>query len=274
MVKGNNNPQHPFPNYLRQFYGKKILEEQFIEHNLSPSELIKNAYIQQMPSMIKRMFSVMCNRCGNKKRSFIGEIDCKRCNATHYYCRRCIQMGRVLECTPLYYWVGPEMIYPKQNHPCIWKGQLTPSQQHASDVAVQAVEQKERLLIWGVCGAGKTEMIFAAITKALQRKQRICIATPRSDVVRELTPRFQNAFPHTIVQSLYAGSKENNDQAQLTISTTHQLIHFNETFDTIIIDEIDAFPYHADDMLPFVTSRSVKQNGTTIYLTADRKSVV
>src|SRR5699024_5876794 len=64
------------------------------------------------------------------------------------------------------------------------------------------------------------------------------------------------------------GSEHVFEGAQLTISTTHQLIHYSHTFDTMIIDEVDAFPYHGDDMLPFVTHRAVKKNSTTIYLTA------
>src|SRR5699024_10308015 len=56
--------------------------------------------------------------------------------------------------------------------------------------------------------------------------------------------------------------------AQLTISTTHQLYRFKSAFDMMIVDEVDAFPYHADPSLPFVTQRSKKKHGSVIYLTA------
>lgn len=263
----NKTPQN-IPQHLTPFIGKLILKDQLIEHGLTPSELIKQQYIQSIPSMTKRLFKVVCNRCGNQNRSLFGKIDCTRCDAIHSYCRKCIQMGRVLECMPMYTWVGPQFTYKPKMNACDWDGTLTSAQQHAADRAIQSVIEKNNLLIWGVCGAGKTEMLFPAITKAIELGERICLATPRSDVVRELTPRFQEVFPNISIQSLYAGSENVFEGAQLTLSTTHQLIHYYHTFDTMIIDEVDAFPYHGDDMLPFVTHRSVKDKSTTIYLTA------
>src|SRR5699024_790229 len=64
------------------------------------------------------------------------------------------------------------------------------------------------------------------------------------------------------------GSKDKYGTAQFMIATTHQLIRYKRAFDVIIIDEVDAFPYHADRSLPFVTKRARRKNGTTIYLTA------
>lgn len=263
----NKTPKN-LPEPLPSFIGKLTLQDQFIEHDVNPMALIDQRYIESIPSMTKNLFKVMCNRCGNQTQSLIGKIDCKRCDRTHSYCKKCIQMGRVLECTPMYQWIGPQFTYPPQMNACNWDGTLTNAQQRAADRATQSVIEKSNLLIWGVCGAGKTEMLFPAITKAIELGERICLATPRSDVVRELTPRFQEVFPTISIQSLYAGSENVFEGAQLTISTTHQLIHYSHTFDTMIIDEVDAFPYHGDDMLPFVTHRAVKKNSTTIYLTA------
>ncbi len=263
----NKTPQN-IPGHLASFIGKVALKDQLIEHDLNPSELINQQYIESMPSMTKGLFKIICNRCGNQTRSLFGKIDCKRCDRTHSYCKKCIQMGRVLECTPLYKWIGPQFTYPPQMNACNWDGTLTNAQQQAANRATQSVIEHSNLLIWGVCGAGKTEMLFPAITKAIELGERICLATPRSDVVRELTPRFQEVFPNISLQSLYAGSENVFEGAQLTLSTTHQLIHYYHTFDTMIIDEVDAFPYHGDDMLPFVTHRSVKKKSTTIYLTA------
>ncbi|HLR15205.1 MAG TPA: DEAD/DEAH box helicase [Bacillota bacterium] len=177
-------------------------------------------------------------------------------------------MGRVLQCSPLYGWIGPSFMYTPPTTICTWDGTLTRYQQQAADRALEAVTNGTNVLIYGVCGSGKTEILFPAIAQSIKQGKRVCLATPRSDVVRELTPRLQEVFPTISIQSLYAGSKHLHDVAQLTISTTHQLIHYYQSFDTMIIDEVDAFPYHGEPMLPYVTSRAVKPTGSTIYITA------
>src|SRR5699024_1563318 len=98
--------------------------------------------------------------------------------------------------------------------------------------------------------------------------KRVCIATPRADVVRELLPRIQRAFAKIPVQGLYGKSRDREGTSQLIISTTHQLVRFSNAFDVIIIDEIDAFPYHHDQSLQFATNRAAKRSSTKIYLTA------
>ncbi|GAQ19202.1 primosome assembly protein PriA [Oceanobacillus picturae] len=143
------------------------------------------------------------------------------------------------------------------------------AQQKAADRIASAVENKEKeLLSWAVCGAGKTEMLFPAISIALKLGKRICLATPRADVVRELRPRIQQAFANATVQALYGGSKDKEGTAQLILATTHQLLRFKQAFDVLIIDEIDAFPFHADPSLSFAAERAIKLESTTIYLTA------
>src|SRR5699024_11472258 len=78
-------------------------------------------------------------------------------------------------------------------------------------------------------------------------KKRVCIATPRADVVRELLPRLQEAFSTVPIEALYGGSKDKEATAQIILSTTHQLLRFQDAFDVLIIDEIDAFPYHRSE---------------------------
>src|SRR5699024_9007844 len=124
------------------------------------------------------------------------------------------------------------------------------------------------LLVWAVCGAGKTEMLFKGITAAIQDDKRICIATPRADVVRELYPRFKEAFPNTAMEALYADSKDRSEIGQLIITTTHQIIRYQQAFDIMIIDEIDAFPFHHDPNLATLANRACKKDATKIYLTA------
>ncbi|WP_458948359.1 DEAD/DEAH box helicase [Oceanobacillus sp. CAU 1775] len=174
-----------------------------------------------------------------------------------------------MECEYLYAWSGPEFEWPKRANSCTWQGELTAGQEDASEKIKMAIfQQQEELLIWAVTGAGKTEMLFHGVALALEQGKRVCLATPRADVVRELKPRFEQAFAGTPIAALYGGSKDKHTDAQLILSTTHQLLRFQHAFDVMIIDEIDAFPYHKDPMLVFAANRACKPTNSKIYLTA------
>lgn len=252
-----------------RYHGKLLLRSEIPLSEHTFQELLKQGYFHPYPPLQKTFLGMRCMRCQNKKKSLFATFPCYSCSESHYYCRKCIEMGRILECTSLYYWRGATPTYPKQNHPCTWDGSLSKYQQLASDRIVQTVRKgKKELLVWGVCGAGKTEMLFSGLSEAIRTGKRICIATPRQDVVRELVPRLKDSFPNTTLQALYGGSKDKEATAQIIVSTTHQLLRFQEAFDLMIIDEVDAFPYHKDPSLPIATKRATKKFGTTIYLTA------
>ncbi|RSK29446.1 DEAD/DEAH box helicase [Bacillus sp. HMF5848] len=149
-----------------------------------------------------------------------------------------------------------------------WEGTLSPAQQNASNKLVHAISSNEQLMIWAVCGAGKTEILFPGILHALQDGKRVCIATPRTDVVLELTPRFRSAFPQTKVLSLYGGSEDRGKISPLVLSTTHQLLRYYRAFDVVIVDEVDAFPYSVEPMLQYAVEQARKETSSMIYLTA------
>lgn len=175
-----------------------------------------------------------------------------------------------MACTPLYEWAGQEPSWPSPTiNPLAWQGKLTDKQRHASDRIIEAIETKQtEQLIHAVCGAGKTEMLFEGIALAIRQLKRVCLTSPRADVIRELLPRFRQAFPTTTIAGLYGDSGNNHQTAQLTLATTHQLLRYKNAFDLMIIDELDAFPYHADPSLPYATRRAQKSQSTMIYLTA------
>lgn len=176
-------------------------------------------------------------------------------------------MGRTSTCAPLISWTGPEIDLPSDS-PLQWNGTLSRGQQFASDKVVEAVNNSETLLVWAVCGAGKTEVLFKGIETALIQGKRVCIATPRTDVVLELSPRLKKVFPEIPVATLYGGSEDRHQYAPLTISTTHQLLRFYQAFDLIIIDEVDAFPYSVEDSLQYAVELAKKPESSIIYLTA------
>ncbi|WP_254871158.1 DEAD/DEAH box helicase [Bacillus sp. Marseille-Q1617] len=176
-------------------------------------------------------------------------------------------MGRVSECTPLITWSGPSPT--NHNQPIFdWQGTLSPAQQEAFNRVVETVRKNDNLLVWAVCGAGKTEVLFEGIHEALTQNKRVCIAAPRTDVILELSPRLQKVFPQTPITTLYGGSEDRHNYGQLVLSTTHQLYRYQHAFDFIIIDEVDAFPYSYDTSLQYAVEKARKPESAIVYLTA------
>ncbi|MFD2922565.1 DEAD/DEAH box helicase [Halobacillus naozhouensis] len=261
---------HPFPEHEpHKWLSGKLLTRQEIP--LLDEELqsyITAGYVESVTSIEKRRSMFTCTRCGNDKRHLFATMPHAACGKLCVYCRNCIMMGRVIECEPLFRG-SPQYPWPVVENPCAWGGELTVDQQQAADEIVSAIDHgQNELLIWAVCGAGKTEMLFPGLTAALKAGKRICLATPRTDVVRELTPRLKQAFPDVTIQALYGDSEEKTADAQLLLATTHQLYRFAYAFDVMIIDEIDAFPYHNDRSLQFASKRAAKLQASFIYLTA------
>ncbi len=295
--------EHYLNGYLKYNHGIISAHDlkQFHEHYL-------NRYLKINHGMTTHQNLYHCCRCGNESQHLFASFHCARCNDDCVYCRKCITMGRVSQCTPLITWTGPPTVY-KNNIPSLnqldassrsvelqfkshnpsqtqqdpswhlqgperkkhilnWHGQLSLGQQKASYAVMNAINANTDLLVWAVCGSGKTEVLFKGIQSALDQNKRICITTPRTDVVLELTPRLKQAFPDTNIIPLYGGSEDRGKTAQLTISTTHQLLRYYRNFDVVIIDEVDAFPYSVDEMLKFAVRKSKKEHSATIYLSA------
>jgi competence protein ComFA len=256
------------PQLQRFLSGRQLL----IEDIPFPSEEIQlhleNGYIQFRKGLDTTSLRQNCNRCGNNDKQYIGVYPCARCGQNCQYCRKCIMMGRVSSCSPLVSWIGPDPLLSITLNPLEWNGTLSEGQKHASDKVVEAVLLNQDLLVWAVCGAGKTEVLFSGIEAALRLGKKVCLATPRTDVVLELTPRFKKVFPLTSVASLYGGSEDRHLSAALTIATTHQLLRFSKAFDMMIIDEVDAFPYTVDESLQFAVLQARKTESSLIFLTA------
>ena len=263
----------PLDELSLQYSGKLLLRKEIPLDEPSFQQLLTTNQLRATVSINRKRFSSQCQRCGNQKNYLFANLPCQICGEIHLYCRKCIEMGRVSECELLYYWSGKEPEWPTHEEPCSWKGELTPVQLKAAERVEMAINKNQNeLLVWAVCGAGKTEMLFPGIACALKQGKRICIATPRTDVVRELIPRLKQAFRDVKIQGLYGGSNERAGDAQFIIATTHQLLRYRQAFDVMIIDEIDAFPYNKDESLHFAAKRALKVQSTTIYLTATPRS--
>ncbi len=225
-----------------------------------------------------------CKRCGS------GEVrmfwsPCLHCGRDCPYCEECLTMGRVRSCSLLVLGgsgegmstAGREAADELQAYIEPWG--LSDAQTRASLEGLSYIQGKQpggpgKFLIWAVTGAGKTEMIFPFIHYTAARGGRVLIATPRKDVVLELQPRIQRAFATYSVVTLYGGSEQRWEQGQITIATTHQLLRFHQAFDLVIIDEIDAFPYHNNPMLSYAAENVCKPSGTNILLSATPPTLV
>jgi competence protein ComFA len=263
------NSSFDFDEKLQQILNGKML---LFDELPFPLETIhkhfENGFVMYNKGIKKTKYGWQCNRCGNEKDHLFASFSCFRCKSENcVYCRNCIMMGRVSVCSPLLSWIGPDVKH-KSDHQLMWRGELSVGQQIASDRFVEQVGNSGELLIWAVCGAGKTEVLFHGIEEALKMGLRVCIATPRTDVVLELAPRLKVAFPNTIIASYYGGSEEKETLAQLVISTTHQLYRFKQAFNVMIIDEVDAFPYSYDKTLQHAVSASSRNDALRLYLSA------
>ncbi|WP_232697850.1 DEAD/DEAH box helicase [Brevibacillus daliensis] len=164
---------------------------------------------------------------------------------------------------------GPLHMHAEDNVYLRWKGNFSPRQASVAEQARSFVTSvSPSFLIWAVCGAGKTELIFPAMEEILQLGGNVCIATPRKDVVLELAPRIAQVFPTISVLAIHGSSLQKWENSRIVISTTHQMLRNYQRFHLIIIDEVDAFPYHGDQMLYHAVKRSLVPGGKTLYLSA------
>lgn len=206
-----------------------------------------------------------CQRCLNTAQDYLHTFVHENEHIT--YCRKCLDFGMISTATTLYRTTHSPQILPETG--LLNKDfQLSFLQVRASNFAMELLDKKETGMVWAVCGAGKTEMMFESIAKALTNGKRVCWAIPRADVVIDLAPRIKQAFPNAKVVTLHGNSEEKQDYGDIVVTTVHQMIRFYQAFDFLIIDEVDAFPYTFDEMLVRIAKRACKTDSATIYLSA------
>lgn len=245
-------------------YGRELLLAEIPED--LHGEMGQIETLEQYNAHIEKNGTMYCHRCDSKM-THVNPNECI-CQKECAYCRQCIQMGKVRACSTFYH-LPEKNDFKNEQSTCLqWKGTLSEQQKEASDTIVETIKKKETRLIWAVAGAGKTEMLFKGIEYALLHQKRVCLATPRVDVALELAPRIQEAFPYNELSLLYGDMDQPYDYTQLVIATTHQLFRFKEAFDVLIIDEVDAFPFHLDKSLQYAANKARKESSALIYLSA------
>lgn len=196
------------------------------------------------------MESYICPICGNKDSFAIGVLNGKP------YCRRCIvfkgeaakNLSSSISKAPIY--LGYE---------------LSPEQIDLSNRLISNYNQGIDSLVYAVTGSGKTEICLGIIKHCLKKGLKVGFAVPRRTLCYELSTRFRNIFRENTVISVFGGHHK-KIEADIVCLTTHQLFRYNNYFDLLIMDEIDAFPYKGNKVLEALFKRSIK--GHHILLTA------
>ncbi len=175
-------------------------------------------------------------------------MECKRCgyNFIGEYCTRCIIFGK--------YKNEKIEVLPRgnMNGKYFLEYQLTKEQEQ---IAYMIASRNADFVIDAVCGAGKTEMVLPIISKYLRLGKRVGFVIPRKEIVKDVGERLQNIFKDNDVSLVYGGS-ETKTIGDLTVLTAHQAFRFTECFELVIIDEIDAFPYHGNSILQDIVIRT------------------
>lgn len=190
----------------------------------------------------------ICDRCLNTSMKYFAMVD------GQWVCRRCIAyQGEDAKIISVEASVDYELPF-----------QLTPAQQRIAESA-KALVSSQDVLLKAVCGAGKTELVMEAIRETLNQNGKVGIAVARRQVALQLVERFRKAFAGLKVIVVCEGHTEDL-QGHLIVTTTHQLYRFRKTFDLLVLDEPDAFPYRNDPVLHGFMTQAVK--GHILYLTA------
>lgn len=192
-----------------------------------------------------------CPTCGNTDKRYIGYLN------SNPYCRKCIKFSKTKE-----FVCEKKVVQPFDVN---LKYPLSFFQNNISDMLSKDIEENNRLLVYAVCGAGKTEIIIKVIHEFLLKGGKVGIVIPRRDLVIELGKRISDIFNKVKVTLVYGGHHENLD-GDIIILTSHQAFRYVNFFDLLIIDEIDAFPYSNNGLLKNMVIRSSK--GKIISLSA------
>lgn len=172
------------------------------------------------------------------------------------YCRACIGfLGRLAETQEIEGVIDPSFDMGFK---------LTKEQQAISNKLTE-LGLKGDVLVEAVCGAGKTEIVLELITKALSNNLKVGWMVARRQVVLQLGERLQSMFKHLKVVCVIGGQSDTLN-GDLIILTAHQLYRYPHTFDLMIVDEPDAYPFKNNKLLHGILKVSIK--GTKVYLTA------
>lgn len=233
--------------------GQRLLRQEW--QAFYPAVDLKQA--RKMPAMKAVGERWLCQRCGNFSREVLP--------AGFFYCPVCLALGRITSQSFLYYFPVKELT--ARSVWMAWSQTFSSAQKKIARQLVTDQQVGETFLLWAVTGAGKTELLFPLVKAVLEKGKRVVLTAPRVDVCNELYLRFCKAFPKEKI-SLFHGQERKDAGDTFVICTVHQLLRYQDYFDLVIVDEVDAFPYRTDPLLPQAVERAQRKKAKRVYLSA------
>ena len=196
------------------------------------------------------MKTYICPICGNSDQHSIGMLNGKP------YCRRCISFRGEN---------AKSSLSLCKKAPIYLSYELSSEQNDLSKRLIENYNNGIDSLVFAVCGSGKTEICLNLIRTCIEKGLKVGFAVPRKSVCYELKCRFQKIFAKNKVVAVFGGNHQFL-KGDIVCLTTHQLFRYENYFDLLIMDEIDAFPFKGNDVLKQFFINSVK--GHYVLLTA------
>lgn len=218
------------------------------------------------PVIEKKAGILRCWRCSCLQREALVYVN-KGTKHPYFYCRKCVVIGSARS-TEKFVWRS----LPKRKSVAVpLKGMrtLTTAQRRVSIEIVETLRLKRSFhYVWAVTGAGKTAMMFAAIQHVLAQGQYVAFVSPRREACKAVSDQVAAVFttvPHVV---LHQKSKAVYQGEQLVVGTVQQLLRFYRSFQLIIVDEADAFPYSMNESLQYGVKQALASEGLLVYLSA------
>jgi len=193
----------------------------------------------------------MCYHCLSKNVTKNECLDCHNDGRTLYYLERTINIKK---------------------HTLKMMFKLSIEQERLSKIFLEHFLHHKNAFLYAVCGSGKTEIMYESILCCLNRGLKPLIAIPRKEIVRELYERLIKVFPDTNISFL--DGSHHSDEGELVISTVNQLINYEDEFDLVILDEMDAYPFFGSEYLHRLLMKSLKKDGVLFLMSATIKEKV
>lgn len=205
-------------------------------------------------------------KCSEDYYQFTNKNHCLRCGQQfeNGICNACQEFGVITSETILYQL--PYKEYDLKEKIQMPKISLTPLQQEASKYILKNSTKKE-VLIWAVCGSGKTEITYEIILKYINQKQYVAFVIPRKDIIEEIAKRLEQSFIGIDLVLMSSDHKKKRD-GQMYILTPNQLLRFKNAFSLIICDEIDAYPFMEDPRFIYAVETARRSESATCFLTS------
>ncbi|MFM8526286.1 MAG: primosomal protein N' [Cyanobacteriota bacterium] len=163
---------------------------------------------------------------------------------------------------------SPDVLAPAlSTDPSLWP-QLTPAQAEAVE-RINASGDGAELLLWGVTGAGKTEVYLQAVAAELARGRHALVLAPEIGLVPQLLDRFRRRFPGRVLEyhsglgdaerlRAWRAALADRDGHPLVVIGTRSAVFLPlRPLGLIVLDEEHDSSYKQDSPMPCYHAREV-----------------